>query len=86
MTLESDSFAFVVAGNHWLEDRSDCGPEVASNSIPPVARPTRTSPRSGGVGHTHKVKDVRKLLKERGFELVRSKKHYIFKRVVNGVW
>ena len=40
-------------------------------------------PRSGGGGKTQK--DVRKLLKDRGFELVRAKKHYIFKRVVNGV-
>lgn len=51
--------------------------EPADASLPTA------DPRSGGGGKTQK--DVRKLLKDRGFELVRAKKHYIFKRVVNGV-
>ena len=83
------AFTFPVDtadGHHRLEDHS-IGPEPPRYAGGPREDPTHTA-SSRNVRDGHKPKDVRTvmhLLEELGWQLVRAKKHYVFKRMKNGV-
>jgi predicted RNA binding protein YcfA (HicA-like mRNA interferase family) len=80
--LRAFTFPFDTAdGHHRLEDHS-FGSEPPRYADVPREDPAHTG-RDG-----HKPKDMRTvmhLLEELGWQMVRAKKHYVFKRMKNGV-